>query len=324
MKPRKLSQGWGALVVATVLAIALFVWGGGSDYRLGVITLGVSYSLIALGMYMPLAWGGSLSLAYGAYAAIGAYGTAYLAASLGLPGWLGWILGPIVAAALAIVLGLVTSRLSSDHLAAVTLLFATAFQTWLISSDALGGPNGIGGVPPLSVFGWKPSALVLTIGGVIVVLVIGFAIDRVRRSDFGILVRALGETPVAVEGSGTRVPRITIVILALGAAIASLGGAAFATSVRGITPETFTVQIVFLVLFMPLIGGLATPWGAIVGAAIVVELTVNSSLFSGNGSFVLSIAVLAILVLAPQGVLGYFANARSLFGRMRSLSRRTP
>lgn len=302
-------SGMRGLLVAVLVSALIMVWAAGSDYRLGLVTLAVSYGFIALGMYMPLSWSGSLSLAYGAYAAIGAYSVAVLSAKIGLPIWVGWIVAPLVAAALAIVLGLVTTRLSSDHLAAATLLFATAFQTWLVANGYLGGPNGIGGLPPLSIFGWQPNGFVLTVGGVILVLLIAFALQRVRSSNFGILVRAIGETPVAVEGSGTRVPRITIVVLAVGAAIASLGGVVFATSVRGITPETFTLQVVFLALFMPLIGGLATPWGALVGAALVVQLTINSTGFGGSGTLILAIAVLAILVLAPKGILGYLSTA---------------
>lgn len=301
--------------IAAALGAIVLLWGSGSGFRLDLITLTVSYALIALGMYMPLAWAGSLSLAYGAYAAVGAYAVALFTVNFGLNPIVGWVVGPIVAAILAILLGLATSRLTAFHLVAATLLFTVAFHTWLVSSSLLGGPNGIGGLPPLSIFGWVPDRFWLTAGGVVLVLVVAFLIDRVRRSRFGTVVRAIGEAPVAVESSGVRVPRLLIVMLAAGAAIASLGGAFFVTSVRSVTPETFTVQVVFLALFMPVLGGLGTPWGAVLGAALVVQLTTNSSALSNSGTLVLSIAVLLVLILVPRGILGLASSVTASIGR---------
>jgi len=103
---------------------------------------------------------------------------------------------------------------------------------------------------------------------------------------------------------------LNLVALALGAAIAAVGGALFTYSAGSITPDTFTLNIVFLAIFMPLIGGAGTPWGAVAGAVLAVELTLNFPAFQASGTLLLALGVLVIMLLAPRGVLGYADRLR--------------
>ena len=291
-------------------AVLLVIWVGSNAYRQDLFTLAATYALVGLGVYLPYVLGGSLALAYNAYASVGAYAVGLVSAKTGLPVALGWLAGPVVAAVIAVVLGVATRRLSGFYLAAVTLLFSTAFGTWLINTEWVGSSGGIGGIRPLSLFGWAPTRYQLVILSAALVLVIAFVIDRLRMSPWGIVLRSARSVPLAVEAAGARVPTLNLVVLAIGAGVASLGGSLFATTVHGITPETFTLTIVFLSLFMPLIGGVGTPWGAVLGAVIVVELTLNFPAFSSSGTLILSLGVIVILMIAPKGVLGYLDAAR--------------
>jgi branched-chain amino acid transport system permease protein len=276
------------------------------------------YALIGLGVYVPYVLGGSLAMAYGAYAAVGAYAVALVSVKTDLPVALGWLAGPPAAAAIAVVLGLATSRLSGFYLAAVTLLFGGAFETWLIDTDAVGSSTGFGGLRPLSLVGWEPSRFEMGVLSAGLVIVLAFAVDRLRVSPWGRVVRSMRDVPLAVESAGTRVPVLTLVALGIGAAIASLGGSLFAATRGSITPETFTLHIVFLALFMPLIGGIGTPWGAVFGAAIVVWLTLHFDAFETSGTLILALGVIVILMVAPRGVLGYVDwLRRQAFGSRR-------
>ena len=77
------------------------------------------------------------------------------------------------------------------------------------------------------------------------------------------------------------------------------------------------MNVVFLALFMPLLGGIGTPCGAVVGAMLTVQLTVQWEIFAeGGGLFVLSVAVVLVLLLAPSGVLGYLAAVGQWAGRL--------
>lgn len=297
--------------LAALGMLGILIWTGENAYRQDLTVLGATYALIALGMYVPFVMAGSLSMAYSAYAGIGAYTVGYVATETDLPLWVGWFVAPLLSAVLALVLGFATRRLSGFYLAAVTLLFGTAFETWLVDADGItGGSGGIGGIPSIEVFGWQPARMQQVIAALVLVLLVGFALDRLRVSPWGVLVRTMREVPHVTEGTGVRAPVLNLVALALGAMIASLGGCLFASFVGGVTPDTFTLHIVFLAVFMPLIGGLGTPWGAVAGAGIVVELTLNFPAFAENGTLILALGVIVILLIAPRGVLGYLDTAR--------------
>ena len=299
-----------SLLLGTAGAVVLLVLWNGGGYEQDLFTLSAVYALIGLGVYVPYVLGGSLAMAYGAYAAIGAYAVALVSVKTDLPIVLGWVAGPIAAAAIAVALGAATRRLSGFYLAAVTLLFGTAFETWLIDTEVVGGSLGFGGLRKLDLLGWEPNRFEMTVLAAVLVVSVAFAVDRIRLSPWGAVVRSMRDVPLAVESAGTRVPTLTLVALAVGAAIASLGGALFATTRLGITPETFTLHIVFLALFMPLIGGIGTPWGAVLGAVIVVKLTIDFDALETSGTLVLALGVIVILMVAPRGVIGYLDALR--------------
>jgi branched-chain amino acid transport system permease protein len=139
----------------------------------------------------------------------------------------------------------------------------------------------------------------------VLVLLTGILVDRLRKSSFGLAQRAARDVPVAVEAAGVRVPTLNLVALALGGALASLGGSVFVVFNQAINPETFTLSIVFLALFMPLLGGQSTAWGAVVGALLVVQFTFNLEAMAETGTLMFTLAVFVVLLVAPKGVLGY-------------------
>ncbi|KAB2587315.1 branched-chain amino acid ABC transporter permease, partial [Rhodococcus erythropolis] len=100
-RTRMLAVSREALITVVVVA-AVLLWMGPSLYRQDLVFLAATYSLIALGMYVPFVLAGSLSMAYSAYAAIGAYAVALISVRTGLSMWWGWILGALAAAAVAV------------------------------------------------------------------------------------------------------------------------------------------------------------------------------------------------------------------------------
>jgi branched-chain amino acid transport system permease protein len=291
-------------------ALILF-WVGVDGYRQTLVITAATYALIALGMYVPYVMAGSLSMAYSAYAGIGGYAVGLLSTKTGLPLALAWLVGPLLAATVAVLLGLVTRRLSGFFLAAVTLLFGLAFSAWLVDAEGIsGGSVGLGNLRPLRILGWQPTPYQVVLGSAATVCVIAFLLDRLRVSPWGVLVRTMRDAPRAVEAAGVRVPVLSLVALALGAAIAAAGGGLFTYSAGSITPDTFTLNVVFLAIFMPLIGGAGTPWGAVLGAVIAVELTLNFPAVETSGTLLLALGVLLIMLVAPRGVLGYADRLR--------------
>ena len=305
-------NGLGGLALGAAAAVLILLWAGSNGYKQTLVMSAVTYAMIALGMYVPYLMAGSLSMAYSAYAGIGGYAVGLISTKTGLPMIVAWIIGPIVAAVLAVILGLVTSRLSGFFLAAVTLLFGMAFNAFLIDAEGIsGGSAGLGNLRSLSLLGWTPTPYQVMVGSVIVVCLTAFLLDRMRLSPWGVIVRTMRDAPRAVEAVGVRVPVLNLVALAIGAAIAAIGGALFTYSAGSITPDTFTLNVVFLAIFMPLIGGSGTPWGAATGAVIAVELTLNFPALQASGTLLLALGVLVILLVAPHGVIGYADKLRT-------------
>ena len=223
-----------ALLLGVVGAVLLLLWVGSSGYRQDLAALGATYALIALGMYVPFVMAGSLSLAYAAYAGIGAYSVAILSRETSWPIWVAWFIAPVVAAAVAVVLGLATRRLSGFYLTSVTLLFSIAFAAWLLDAgDLTGGGTGVYGIRPLDVLGWDPTRSEQVIMSVFLVVILAWGIDRLRQSPWGVVVRTMREVPLAVETAGVRTPVLMLVTLGFGAVVSSLAGALFASFVGG-------------------------------------------------------------------------------------------
>jgi branched-chain amino acid transport system permease protein len=308
-------QANGSLGLGALAAIGLLIWVGVNGYKQTLLVTAATYALIALGMYIPFVLAGSLSLAYGAYASIGGYAVALISTETHLPLWFGWFIGPAIAAVAAVILGMATRRLSGFYLVAVTLLFSEAFQNYLSNASFTGGNAGLASFRNLDVFGWHPSGEQLIIACAALVCVTAFLLNRLRLSPWGIVVRSMREIPAAVEAAGTRVPVLNLVALAIGAGIGALGGALFTQMSGSIQPNTFTLNLVFLAIFMPIIGGTGTPWGAALGAVIVVELTLNLPSLHTSGTLLVSLGVLAIMLVAPSGVLGYLDTGRKQLTR---------
>jgi branched-chain amino acid transport system permease protein len=312
------ASAWIEPILTLALALVAVFAVRGNPYLEAVALLTCTYAFIALGMYLPFIMGGALSMAYNAYLGVGAYALALIATQTG---WsLAWSLpiGMLIAAATAVVLGLATRRLSGFYLAAVTLLFGIAFTTWLIDAESVtGGSGGIQGLRVPSLSGSPMSNSTLVSVTILVVWLVALALSRLRNSPFGVAVRASRRAAIAVESCGIRVSTLTLVSLALGAMVASIGGSLFAVVNHAILPESFAVDLVFLCIFMPLLGGQDRPWGAVLGAILVVTFTFQLTFFKETGSLFFSLAVLLVLVAAPRGVLGYVLIGLQRLGAKR-------
>ena len=103
-------RGWQPLALAAAAAVVLLVWVGSNGYRQDLGVLAATYALIALGMYVPFVMAGSLSLAYSAYAGIGAYAVGVVSRDTGWPLWVAWLVAPVISAVLKRMAGVAPER----------------------------------------------------------------------------------------------------------------------------------------------------------------------------------------------------------------------
>lgn len=262
------------LVIVGALGLAaVLVAGMGSSYVLRIAALACVMATLALGLSIGVGFVGLLDLGYIAFAGIGGYTYALLSSNqLGMhtPSWAGLALAMLFACAGGLLLGLPALRLGGDHLAIVTLGFAQVFLLlalnlnrvalpWLGATvDVTGGPNGVVGVAGISVFGLAvsgPRAGVILLAAVLNLIFCG--LSSLDRSPLGHAWRAIRENELAALTLGIPARRLKLLAVALGAAVAGLSGALYASWQGAVFPSDYGLDVLLMLYAMLLFGGLA-------------------------------------------------------------------
>lgn len=279
----------------------------GDSYIFRVLTLGLMYSVMALGLNIMVGYVGLLDMGYVAFFAIGAYSYALLASplhSLHLPFWLVLPIAGGVTAICGVLLGIPVLRLRGDYLAIVTLGMGEIVR--LLANNASGITNGARGITGID----KPNVLVATLSEPVefyyltaVLIVVAVLVSkRVITSRLGLAWLAIRDDQDVAEGLGMPTSRLKVTAFALSATLAGLSGAVFAGLQRFISPESFNPMESILVLVAVILGGQGVIPGVIAGALTIVILPELFREWQRYRMFVFG-GTLALLMLArPQGL----------------------
>lgn len=297
-----------------------------SRYVLDVVTLILTYTILAYGLSLVVGMTGLLDLGFVAYYAIGAYSFALLAQKTGLSFWEALPVAMALAAALAGVLGLIVLRLRGDYYAVVTLGFAEiiriTLQNWV---SFTGGPNGITGVPRPSLFGlsfdrtpaegltsfheffglaFDPASRVMFLYylALLFAVVLYFFLQRVRRLPLGRAFEAVREDERAAEALGIHLTRTKLAATMLAAALGALAGAFFAARQGFISPESFTFTESALVLAIVVLAGAGHSIGLIVAAVFLVGLPEIFRDLQDYRLIAFGAVLVLIMVMRPTGL----------------------
>src|ERR1700739_242264 len=138
-----------AVTAIAILVAAAPFWA--ADFTVTLLNYIGIYTLVALGVVLLTGVGGLTSFGQAAFVGIGAYATAWLTTATGASPWLGLVFALILTGLVAALLGAVTLRLSGHYLPLGTIAWGLAIYYLLGNIEALGGNNGINGVPPISI-----------------------------------------------------------------------------------------------------------------------------------------------------------------------------
>jgi len=230
------------------------------------------FLIIALGCYVTM-MSGQLSMAHGALAGIGAYATATISYTWGLPPLLGLFAGMLGGVVGGLFLTYVVSfRLFGMYLAIATFAFNEALAVVWRNVDFVGGTLGIVGIKMideiLPIHIWEPIDDLWIL--IIVVALVSFFLWRFEMSYLGRSFRATFDDERIAEAMGVNLRRVKMLSWVIGGAIAGLGGALYAHNIGIIRPDNFQIPFSVLVLLAPVIGGYTRFWGVYVGAFIIV------------------------------------------------------
>lgn len=250
--------------------------------------------ILALSIYVVLAVG-QLSLGQAAFMGIGAYTGSLLTLKLGAPFPLALAGAMTVPALVALAVGIPTLRLTGVYLAIATLALAEITRLVFLNWDYAGGALGLSGIPE------RGGAL--AIYAILALLVVAFTL--VARSRVGRAMEAMREDETAAGVMGVNLPRYRMTALVVSAALAGLAGCLSAHGTSFIGPNEYSFEAAVTILSYALLGGIGTPLGPVLGAAI---LTLLPEVLRPLADFRLVvnglIIVLAVLYM-PRGLLAW-------------------
>ncbi|HPE05200.1 MAG: branched-chain amino acid ABC transporter ATP-binding protein/permease [Thauera sp.] len=301
------------LVLGAFVALLLLVPAILSPYYVTLLNYIGLYAMVALGLVLLTGVGGLTSFGQAAFVGLGAYTTAALTTATDLPGWLAWagaspwltlLVGLLLTAAVAVLIGSLTLKLSGHFLPLGTIAWGISLYFLFGTMESLGGHTGISGIPAIALFGWT-----LDEGGEIYYLIWAFLLvamlttHNLLDSREGRAIRALKGGRVMAEAMGVDTSRSRMVIFVIAALLACASGWLYAHMQRFVNPTPFGVHIGIEYLFMAVVGGAGYVWGAIVGAGVITVLKQwlqnwLPSLLGATGNFeTIVFGLLMVLVL---------------------------
>ncbi len=287
------------------------------------------YALITLGLNLQWGLTGLFNVGIAGFVAIGAYASAILTTpdapdrigGFGWPIFLGWLAAALITAVAAGFTGYATLRLKADYLAITTFGVAVVVQLVALNAQGLtGGPFGVAFIPrPFGNLQAEPVLFNFANLGVIaaVTLAVYLALERLARSPWGRVLRALREDERAAIALGKSAQSYRIQAFAVGGAVMGLAGAVQAHFIGFIAPDTYLPTLTFQVWAMLMVGGSGSNRGAILGSIVVWAIWVGSGTLTAamvpgdwqaraSSLRIVSIGVMLCLILLwrPQGFFG--------------------
>ena len=296
------------LAIVVLTAAALLMAAKSDGYTPFVLALVALTAVVGVGLNILLGLTGQVSLGHVGFYAIGAYTVAILTLK-GVDFWIALPLAGAVAGIVGFVLALPALRVTGPYLAMVTIAFAFIVQHGTIEwRTVTGGSNGLMGIPPPSIGALIFSEREMAMLAVALAGASLYAFHRLARSGWGMAMVAVRDAEPAARSIGLNPVIVKTAAFSLSAVFTGLAGGIFAPLLMFVAPDSFPFSQSILFLFAVIVGGAGWTFGPVVGALVSVVLP---ELLSGLAEYRLlffGAALLVILWVAPEGVLGLLAR----------------
>ena len=314
-----LAWGMGALAVLSALT-----WVPG-DWLL-TMTQGIAFGVIFLSLTLLTGMSGQISLCQATFAGLGGFVAGQLATHDGLPVMLGMVAGGLLAALLGVIVAVPTLRLAGLPLALATVAFALLADNILFPLSWIGnGASGVA-VPRQALgsisFAAARSFFVLSL---LILAVTAGVVKLVGDGTTGRLLAAMRGSELAAGSVGIDVTRLRILVFALSAGLAGVGGGLFGSLEGSLSPNDFNYQISAVLLVVAAIVGLGSITGAVVAGLVYETLqkavTTLPSRYAGLVAVIFGLATLSY-TRHPEGFVDFLGSRLlRLIGRRRTGSR---
>jgi branched-chain amino acid transport system permease protein len=266
-------------------------------------------AIVCVGLNLLVGFAGQISLGHAGFFGLGAYVSAILSSKYGWPAALALVAAAAAVALAALALGRPILRLKGHYLAMATLGFGIIVAIVIETEKGLtGGPDGMP-VAPFAAFGLALAgerAWYWVVGALLIATV--WVSLNIIESPLGRALRAIHGSAVAAEALGVDIARAKLLVFALSAVLAAVAGALTAHYSGFVTPSKVGFLHSIELVTMVVLGGLASTYGAVVGAAILTALPQLLTVFKDYESLVFGLVLMATMILMPRGLVPTLAR----------------
>ncbi|MFH1602623.1 MAG: branched-chain amino acid ABC transporter permease [Pseudomonadota bacterium] len=285
------------------VCIALLPLALSNNYFYDIAVLVGLNAIVCVGLNLLVGYAGQISLGHAGFFGLGAYGSAILSSRYGWPPLVSMSTTTFAVAALAFVVGRPILRLRGNYLAMATLgLGVIIFMVISTEDEITGGPDGLSVVP------FRIGGLVLQservwywVIGALLLAAVWLALNLIE-SPAGRALRALHSSETGAEVVGIDATRHKVMVFVISAVFASIAGSLAAHYSGFITPGKVTflhsIELVTMVVF----GGMASTFGAVVGAAVLTTLPQLLTVFKDYEMMVFGAVMMGTMIFLPRGV----------------------
>lgn len=314
-----------SLVFALALPIvALIANQLGEIFYISLVTRIAILALAATGLNLILGLGGMVSFGHAAFFGIGGYVAGILAShasdGTALFSWpfvfsgsdqmlVIWVVAMLIAAIVALPIGLISLRTSGVYFIMITLAFAQMIYYFAISWPAYGGEDGLpmmlrNSFPGLNTM--KPLSFFLIAYGVLIAVL--FLFSRLRNSRFGAALEGARQNDLRLASVGIAPLRIRLVAFILSAMITALAGALFAELNRFVSPSMLSWHMSGELIVLIILGGTGRLFGPLIGAVVYVLFEFALGGMVEHWQFFFGLILLGVVMFARGGIIGLFAG----------------
>lgn len=295
------------LVVTLVLAVLPFVLP--NNYAIGVANRILINAIAVIGLNLLMGYAGQVSLGHAGFIGIGAYASAVLPTHFAWHALSAMVGGMVFAGLLAFVVARPVLRLRGHMLAMATLGLGIIVSMVLSNESRLtGGPDGMA-VLALSIGGWSPTNELHWYALFAAALLISIWIaQNIVDSPMGRALRALHGAEAAASTSGINVPKYKARVFVISAVFASFAGSISAHYIGFITPQVSSLLHSIELVTMVVVGGMASVYGSVLGAALLTVLPQVLADFEGLEKVIFGALLILIIVLMPGGLMPTIAR----------------
>lgn len=304
---------------AAAVVIAILVSGQLNSYYMTLINTALIYFLCVSGMSVMLGMGGQLSMCSVTFMGFGGFVAAQLATTYAMPSFVSLILAVIITAIVGWLFGLVLMRLKSGFLVFGTIGLVQIGSTIFTNFRPLsGGPDGIFGLPKLSIFGYTfqtmQAWMCLLIGITICTILL---ISRIRATSLGRSLMAVRDDEIAAFTLGVNVYRTKVIGFTISCALGGLAGGllAFHNGVVSGSLFTFNTQLQFIIMTM--VGGVNSTIGTLFGTFLVISLPELMRPLANYMNLIYGATVILLMIFLPMGLGGLAESTYKKIKRAR-------